>query len=76
VLELSRKRNLANVKVSQTWKHRKKMEATIMVIRNRKSKKDKQHNGKRKRTKGQTETVHRKSKTSNMNPTKIWGELK
>ena len=47
-----------------------------MVIRSRKSKKDKQHNGKRKRTKGQTETVHRKSKTSNMNPTKIWGELK
>ena len=52
------------------------MEATIMVSRSRKSKKDKQHNGKRKRTKGQTETVHRKSKTSNMNPTKIWGELK
>ena len=47
-----------------------------MVIRSRKSKKDKQNNGKRKRTKGQTETVHRKSKTSNMNPTKIWGVLK
>ena len=43
----------------------------MMVIRSRKSKKDKQYNGKRKRTKGQTETVHRKSKTSNMNPTKI-----
>ena len=42
----------------------------------RKSKKDKQYNGKRKRTKGQTQTVYRKSKTSNMNPTKIWGELK
>ena len=48
----------------------------MMVIRSRKSKKDKQYNGKRKRTKGQTETVGRKSKTSNMNPTKIWGEVK
>jgi hypothetical protein len=51
-------------------------ENTKGVIRIRKSKKDRQHNGQTKKDKRSTEQTHKTTDQVTRNPLKIWGEFR